>query len=663
VVNGLVSPAFEGRFLGPLQRSPAGKHWFYQAESEKGRFIVIDGKMLGPWQNIFWPAWDRSGSKLAFSYSDGGQSFVCLDGKVSGPYAQAQLITLSDGRWIGFATWNKDNKISLQVDGKTLGPYDWVEPNLDWKSADGAQWKTRAYKKGASYLIENGTETRYDSLDLRVLPGGGTALTWGGVNNWRVNIDGLVLGPYDAPRLLALDDGSAWALEYGTLPADASEKYFVRLSNGQTLPVNAFYPVPGVSLFRDARGQAFTWSSGGRTEPLLAYRADASGVASKELYRTTQGNGGFTIVAEAASGPYADILMARASADGQHWAALVRKGENRYLAVVDGKESTETTLFGADGLALSPNGASWSYRGHPNKGTDQVDVRVINGAVSDKVLSPWPPEFSSDGRHISLRSLSLKDRSWTLSFDGKSYGPYKKDMQQHLFDMEAGHFVFGVEDKGAKLVVTDQGTFGPFKDFRIYSRAELPRDSETGPLLGFAGAKADGESFVYVFPGSAGGGSLLGPYAGMPNGPAALGQAYFAPDGSDWLLLAAKPGQQGQVLLRSGTETPVRGADLRTTAGGVPAFRFYLDESQRLELGGKTLGEWTWIGPWLVNRDGSQWAAEVQEGSGEKTRRFIVVNGAEQEGFRLESVMTPDGERWRWFVTAPSGAEAIQLSP
>ncbi|MEI8094492.1 MAG: hypothetical protein WCG80_09785 [Spirochaetales bacterium] len=644
ITNGVASPPLGN--VGPLVGSPDGKSSYFVAESDKGRVVVLNGKVLGPFQDVRFAAWDLGGSKLAFSFSRGGSWFLWTDGKEAGPFQDAQPITRADGAWLGTSTTDKANKTTLNIGGKAYGPYDSVAPNLDWKSADGTKWMTRAYKKGVAYLVDNGKETKLDSLDFQTLPGGSWVARYGGFANWRLNIDGQVLGPYDAPSTpLAFADGSNWAFSYGTLPNDPTEKYFIRLKNGKT------YPGAHLKLIADDQGQAFTWYTDDRQGPLVFSRVDKSGYQSTTLVTVVPSPpDGITLQAEkVTSGPYAEVTGWAASPDGRHWGALVRLSGDRYQVVVDGREGAPTgALTHVGDLQISGNGASWSLRGWPTKGSDS-QVRIVNGVMAGPFQSPWPVMFSADGSHSGYWSQSLKGNQKQLNFDGKQYGPYAKDQLQHLYDLDAGHFAFGMPDKGGTLVVTDQGNFGPFQDYRILPKRELVRDSETGSLFGFTARKSDGSTVLYVFPGVPGGGVTYGPFQNLNgNGQGAVTQG-------DWYFLGQKSGSPSQTLLHNGEATEVRGADVRVLASGGVQLRVWEENQETLTLNGRSLGSWTHVNQWLV-ADDQNWAAEVQQGEGPQSRNLLVINGQELTGTDLKLIGSPGRQSFQWFSVTPEGS-------
>jgi hypothetical protein len=645
----------DGRTFGPFRRvgpqswAPRGTRWYFTTDLDQGRGVVVDGRAFGPAPEVGAPTWDTSGTRLAFVFARGGSWFVWVDGREAGPFSGAQLITRA-GAWIGYSSTDKNNRTTVVIAGKAYGPYDWVDPALDFISPDGKKWTSRVLRKGVWSLLDTGKETPLVGLSFQKL-GDGYAYTWGGQGNWRRNIDGQTYGPYDAPSdPLLLSDGSAWAFQYRApgVIASRSEQAFVQIQ-GQK-------PVAGwdLQVVKESGVEAFTWSSGGQESPLVFHRWTKAGPSIKTVYTPTQGPDGWTITAEGQSfGPYEDLGRPVVTGDGQHWGVVCRLVGGQYLALVDGVEGQATRPFeGADGLVLSANGASWTFGAWPTKAGDQ-QVRITNDQETGPFRWAGNPVFSRDGTHSFAWVQTLENKN-QLVFDGQEYGPYSRGEDRHLFDVEAGRFVFGTPVKLGIMAVTDQGTWGPYQGIDPVSTEPVSTGESTGGLFGFVGTLKDGRVELRVTPGMTGGGKTYGPYRKID-----LKRRYLADDGQDWILPFVKDGDKGSWFLQNGVAVSTDGFEVRPWGDGY-LMMIRKDGRESLVRNGATVGSWTKILSWWPGRDGKTWVAEVVEGEGADAQTLVVINGQAQPGSNLVHKPGPEGETNTWFAFTEAGEGQVR---
>jgi hypothetical protein len=337
-----------------------------------------------------------------------------------------------------------------------------------------------------------------------------------------------------------------------------------------------------------------------------------------------------------------------ASADGRHWGVLCQLQGDRFAALVDGIQGLATRpVDNAADLVLSPDGSSWTFRAWPVKGSDQ-QIRITDDRESGPYRWAGNPTYSSNGKHGFYWAQTLDGKN-QLVFDRQIYGPYAKEEDRHLYDLENGRFVFGMQEKAGVMAVTEAGTFGPYRQVEPLPAGRRLRDSNTGGLFGFVGSLNDGRSEVRVAAGWAGGGKTYGPFRRVDQEP-----AFASADGREWILPFEKDGGQGRWYLRNGVEVATDGFDVRPLDGGW-LMMVRQGNQESFVKNGTVLSSWSHVFQWSVARDGKTWVAEVQAGDGPEARSVTLVNGEAQPGNSLQIRSGPEADRFTWFRLTETG--------
>jgi hypothetical protein len=525
----------------------------------------------------------HDGRHVAIYRQQGAAIVVTVDGRDYGPYAEADVASvspfrLSEGPWMFRA--RRDDGIVLIVDGTAHGPFEQIWP----PTVSGERWGVLVRRQGHYHLLVDGAlSAAYDEiagdhrlaevfdlqdsyeLDVPLLFG---ARQWGafgrrGTELFIITADG-EHGPFQAIGRQRFDGDPPTAELRRNLSLDRS-----------TLAVAVAKP-------QAAGGQAFyLWVNGVEYGP--AHEMPAS---------------------------YEDVFLAlvNMSTDGQRWAfrdrhtiythegtfghpmcqAAVLSDNGAGLAQVYGPEhdirftinGTEYGPFERIGLpSFSPDGTRWVAGVRPPGGTHDI-ILTESGPLGPFQVPDLSPFFS--GAQWVGQTVGVDGKKYLL-MDGHPFGPYdtcylpgRPGLHDRTEDHEwialgfrpdgpvdvflTGRFAMTtppfqregspasrgshwsvVGRQGDRLVIVEDGRLspplGPFKRTRRVDRSE---DCARLALT----VKDANDHYLVLFRDA-----IFGPY------PEVLTQVHFAPDGSHWSFELVSPGAR-RVISDHG-ESPV----------------------------------------------------------------------------------------------------------
>jgi len=147
--------------------SPDSKRFAYAVKEGSERFIVLDGKEMGPYEyspyeDYYYYTLDFSPDRKHFAYKvkKEGKFFIILDGKEMGPYDAAGLFTFSPDSKRFVYVVEKERKTFLIVNGldeKEIGDSRDYVGHITL-SPDGERFAYVAEKRGAWFVVLDGKE-------------------------------------------------------------------------------------------------------------------------------------------------------------------------------------------------------------------------------------------------------------------------------------------------------------------------------------------------------------------------------------------------------------------------------------------------------------------------------------------------------------------------
>ncbi len=628
--------------------APAAGGWYFAARTGAGTTIVRGSSRYGPYPGYRDATFDAEGKRLAFLVprADGSWT-VRVDNREYGPYPGAQIVRTGNGAFLGYLATLKNGKLQLTVADKSYGPYEYVDWGREYVSPDGRDWLVMVFRNNRRILLQNGKETELGRLSVWKLAKGWLYTYEKGMEEFVV-FNGTRYGPFETGRDLTVTrDGSTWAISHKRY-ANNSEQSFVTV-NGKEYSGSGLSYVPGPQEY-------FSWVSGGIDSDAV-YQRYTKELASTVLYTVTRSDAGISVSAGGkTTGPYREISGDPAvSADGSHWGVLARAGEDRFIALVDGKESEPSGPYAAvSGMQISPTGSAWAFNARPDRNTPDAIEKVVNG-------QPYGPYgwadrawFSQDGSRFAFWAQEAgKNGKALLVFNGRQYGPFASDFDQRVLDMEAGTFALKSRSKDGVMVQVGDDQSGPWRDATIVAAAAQASPQAPGEIaryLGFLGSLKNGDWELHLR-----GGGTFGPYSS-----ADIPRAWISDDGKDWLIPVRKPGAGNDTLLQNGVEQETQGFDLRRWAGGYLVFlRQY--GSEWFLVNGQTLGPYDKVQGFWIAQDGRTWAAQAQRAAGPGQDSLILVNGKELPGEGLRYVSAAAEEYFTWFSRNPDGSGSVSL--
>jgi hypothetical protein len=641
IVDGNSYGAYD--MVADIEWSPTSASWYFTARTGSSLFVVQDGKRYGPMQAITDVAWDAAGRRLCLVESRTGGTWVRVNEREYGPFDRAQIVRTGDGTFLGFLTTLRNGNRELTIADKKYGPYSYVDWGREYISADGTDWLVMVVRGSRAILLQNGKETELGRLAVYKLAKG-WLYTWEQGEQEFVVFNGTQYGPYMTGRNLAVTgDGSTWAMSHKRYDQNR-ESSFVAV-NGKD------YSGTGFSHVITATEDYFSWVSGGVDSDALYSRCDG-GLVTQRLYAVSTPAAGITVEAGGkTSGPYQQTATSpSASPDGAHWGLVARTADNKYMVLVDGKESGPYGPYDqVRDFNLSDAGTGWGFTAVPDAKEPGRLLKVVNGqeygpySWMDRV---W---FSRDGKGFYFwSSLPGKGGGGVLTFNGKGYGPFQ-DFAYRFFDLEAGVFALVSQSSaGASIRVGDE-TFGSYQSVDIL-RVGVQPETENGRYFGFVATLKDGRREIHIQ-----GDKVYGPYKEVR-----LAGAWPSETGVDWLFTVRKSGSSSDTLLYNGVEQETQGFDIRPWAGSWLMF-LRKDNKEGFAWRDGSAGPWSKVQSWWITLDGKTWVAQVYAGDGPGQTSLVVVNGKEYPGDRLRYVNSSAEEYFTWVTRGDDGVGTVSV--
>ncbi len=421
VING-VEYGREFNYSSQPTFSKNGSAWGFTASAGDTTHVVINGKDVGTFTYAYSLIFTADGSRWGFIAQEGEKYFIIMsDGQKFGPYKSAYSFYMSpSGAVWGYVITKDNDKMFAVVNGNEMGPFDSVDSLIF--NEDASRWCFTYYKDNKSYLYMSDT-TQYGPYDSVSYPqfAKNSAMWATSVsknNKYFVLMNGKETGPYEYADVPYYGPGGTWAYS-----GQANGKYTCFFSDGSKYgPFDYIY-----GPFFAANGSwAFTGSKGETTVIVI----------NGKQY-----------------GPYESADLPVFSPDGGKWSFIGRKGENSVLYTSDGKnygpfqylytpsysqngaawgfwssKKDKWTLTvsdgssfgpfdnGGDGIAFSPDGASWwTFPG--SEGNMMISLNRKKPVTIANAFRSFPKRapqgdflywFTLEGNDIVLNRMSLK---------------------------------------------------------------------------------------------------------------------------------------------------------------------------------------------------------------------------------------------------------------
>jgi len=195
----------DGKTYGPYEEalgpyfSATGVFASYLYMKDWVHYVSIDGKTYDVYQEGYIPTYSPDEKHVAYTYVKGGKYYASIDGKSEGGYGDIQPVSFSaNGKEYGYAYKKALQKFYMKVGKKDYGPYDSAYDL--YYSPDGKDFGY-AYKKGGKQVK--------NEYGYKIVEGG----------KCYMNITGKDYGPYDGVLYWNYDairfSGGHWGFIYG----------------------------------------------------------------------------------------------------------------------------------------------------------------------------------------------------------------------------------------------------------------------------------------------------------------------------------------------------------------------------------------------------------------------------------------------------------------
>lgn len=371
-----------------------GKRIAYPIKKGQKEFLVLDGKEIGPYDNVFPVAssvFSPDSKRFAFFAMKETNIFLVLDGKEMGPYDNNDLGMTSCGEYLIFSSDSKrfaygpvmkEGKYFVVLDGTEMGITDNVRTTcLDMNfSPDSKRFAYTRLKEGKHFVVLDGKET----------------------------------GPYNFyPRNL-------------TFSPDSKRFAFAVVSDDQkgfTFVLDGKKPEP--TYFADSLG----------SQPLFAFSPDSQHF----VFRAgSQDKDSIILDGERIdTGSYDFVEEFIYSPDGKHFAYILQKklfaGPSKYEYELNRLDYYEDAVFldgenigtygEAAGLTFSPDSQHLAYGTFNKEGKTSVilDSKEMGYYYERTPFAPFI--FSPDSQHYAYIVRGFKEKKPYIVLDGEE----KKD--------------------------------------------------------------------------------------------------------------------------------------------------------------------------------------------------------------------------------------------
>lgn len=392
---------------------------FFSFKSNNSSYMMIDNKILGPYEEIIYSLIHGSLPTVVFRKSE--QQYISIGNNVLGPFDEVFWNTISfstNGKWI--FSYRKGADHFINYSGKDFGPFNGIYmPTI---SKNGEIWGAGVLSKDNTFsllysgkILGNYIDVDYESIKFNEDEG-----TWGGVtkknNGTFLTTSYKELGPFDDIVQLTFSDNLS-RCNFTSIKNNKWELYSITKGKVKKLLDNCDY----IYFQEDSKKEIAFIVFKRDTNFFINYRGKVFGPFN-QIKELSLENGDFYFVASSKSNE-------------------VLNHNGRYI-------------FSSKNIIR--------VKIHPKKDILHFDGKnfyLSDGKLSKKVL--LPKETIMSGKIFFTHS---KYNEWVYLFvEGNKYGPFNSiNINSFKYFPKFENFVVYVKKSGKFFVLTESKTFGPF---------------------------------------------------------------------------------------------------------------------------------------------------------------------------------------------------------